>query len=59
MVIVFGCGRSNFIDFLLVKGEFFENEGNLMLVFMEIKGNKLLGELGLLFENGVVSVKVL
>ncbi|MGC1507252.1 type II secretion system protein N [Ketobacter sp. MCCC 1A13808] len=59
MVTAPGRGRSNPIDFPPVKGELSENEGNLMLAFTETKGNKSLGELGLLLENGVASVKVL
>lgn len=54
-----GRGSRNPIDFPAVHGQVREEEGNLYLTVTEAKGNQLLGELGILPEKGLGSLKVL
>lgn len=54
-----GAGSGNPINFPPVNGEVRQEEGNLYLTVTEASGNKLLGELGMLPEKGLGSVKAL
>jgi len=54
-----GRGSRNPIDFPPVNGQVREEEGNLYLTVTEARGNQLLGELGVLPEKGLGSLKVL
>lgn len=54
-----GRGPSNPIMFPPVSGQLSEQDGNLILAVKETKNNQPLGELGLMPEKGLASVKIL